>query len=375
MSDIPYSVRDKNIRVNAIKGFNFADIDTNEMFKKVDENNVGGTNILSTQTSTVNKLRMLVGSGIAKVSTGVLEGISTLANRTLHINVTGIPARGISILDNGETSRVGIGVIAPEEDLQVDGNIQIDGANNPRLKYQRTGGTPHALSEIGSELDGTNGGDLQFSTKVVGGSVTEKLRINNVGAIGIAGATYGNVGAVLTSNGPSAAVSWNRPYFMKAYLAVNIGANPTPTGTKRVLGMVENDWGASFGGATNDWSETNDVWTCPQTGIYRITLQIIIVSSNDNITFALGTVSRNGTLILRSENYLGGSTTEELERATVNATGIFGITADQTIQLDFGLITKFNNYTTTQLQGVRPTTASGAPILGDSTFLLIERIL
>jgi hypothetical protein len=48
MSDIPYSVRDKNIRVNAIKGFNFADIGTNEMFKKVDDNNVGGTNVFAT---------------------------------------------------------------------------------------------------------------------------------------------------------------------------------------------------------------------------------------------------------------------------------------------------------------------------------------
>ena len=48
MSDIPYSVRDKNIRVNAIKGFNFADIDTNEMFKKVDDNNAGGTNVFAT---------------------------------------------------------------------------------------------------------------------------------------------------------------------------------------------------------------------------------------------------------------------------------------------------------------------------------------
>ena len=48
MSDIPYSVRDGNVRVNAIRGFNFADINTNEMFKKVDDNNVGGTNVFAT---------------------------------------------------------------------------------------------------------------------------------------------------------------------------------------------------------------------------------------------------------------------------------------------------------------------------------------
>jgi len=370
MSDIPYSVRDKNIRVNAIKGFNFADIDTNEMFKKVDENNVGGTNILSTQTSTVNKLRMLVGSGIAKVSTGVLEGISTLANRTLHINVTGIPARGISILDNGETSRVGIGVIEPEEDLQVDGNIQIDGANNPRLKYQRTGGSPHALSEIGSELDGTNGGDLQFSTKVVGGSVTEKLRINNVGAIGIAGATYGNVGAVLTSNGPSATVSWNRPYFMKALLVSNRDADTGP----RLQGMTETAWSTPFGGATGDWSDTNDEWTCPQTGIYRITLQVEFESTSDNISFALGFLRKNalpqvppgGSVILRSENFFGTNSSDTLKRATVNATSILEIQEDDTIRMDFGIATEGGSLSDVNLKG-----SSG----GDATFLIIERVL
>ena len=123
MSDIPYSVRDKNIRVNAIKGFNFADIETNEMFKKVDENNVGGTDILSTQTSTINKLTMMAGSGILKVSTGVLEGITNLISRTLHINVSGVRTRGISIFDDGETARVGIGVTEPTAKLHVDGTV------------------------------------------------------------------------------------------------------------------------------------------------------------------------------------------------------------------------------------------------------------
>ena len=188
MSDIPYSVRDKNIRVNAIKGFNFADIGTDEMFKKVDENNVGGTDIVSTQTSTTNKLTMDAGTGILKVSVAVLEGITNLLSRSLHIIVSGVRTRGMTIFDNGETARVGIGITEPEEDLEVDGNIQIDGVNVARLKFQQTGMNPHALGEIDGEQDGSNGGDLQFYTKVDGGNVTEKLRINNIGAIGIGGA-------------------------------------------------------------------------------------------------------------------------------------------------------------------------------------------
>jgi len=273
-------------------------------------------------------------------------------------------------------------------ELEVDGNIKIDGGSNPSLKFNRipATGASHELSEIRAEQDvtngtsGTNGGDLQFYTKDqdisgVTGTVTEKLRINNVGAIGIRGANYGTAGAVLTSNGPSAAVSWNRPYIMKAYLEYNITVDPRPpTGSNRVVDMVETDWDAPFGGATDDW--LNDVWTCPQTGIYRITMQIIMVSSDDNITFALGTVSQSGTIILRSENYIGNNTTEELERVTVNATGIFKITATQTIQLDFGLITYPVSFVNTQLRGVRVAdTDPASPIVGDATFLMIERVL
>lgn len=107
--------------------------------------------------------------------------------------------------------KVGINISEPEEELEIDGNIQIDSGNVARLKFQKSGGSPHALGEIDGEEDGTNGGDLQFFTKVDGGSVTEKLRINNKGAIGVGGANFGNDGDVLTSNGTTGAVSWTTP--------------------------------------------------------------------------------------------------------------------------------------------------------------------
>ncbi len=43
------------------------------------------------------------------------------------------------------------------------------------------------------------------------GAVTEKFRINNAGALGVAGANYGTAGQVLTSNGPGAPPSWQTP--------------------------------------------------------------------------------------------------------------------------------------------------------------------
>ena len=69
-------------------------------------------------------------------------------------------------------------------------------------------------AEIRAAVDGTAGtndmpGRLEFSTTADGASSpTERLRISNAGAYGIGGANYGTAGQVITSNGASAAPSW-----------------------------------------------------------------------------------------------------------------------------------------------------------------------
>jgi hypothetical protein len=85
------------------------------------------------------------------------------------------------------------------------------------------------LGEIDSEEDGTNGGDLQFYTKEDGGSVTEKLRINNIGAIGIGGANYGTAGDVIISNGSGTSVSWRTPVILGASLTNSSYAGSLPS--------------------------------------------------------------------------------------------------------------------------------------------------
>ena len=154
-NEIPYSVRDKTASVTRIRGFNFSEINTNQLFKKEDDENISGANIYSV---------------------------------------------------NG---RIGIGVQNPEEDLELDGNIQLDtgGAQRGRVIFYDKQGD-HEHSEIDGLGEGTNGGVLAFYTKLQNGSVTEKLRINNKGAFGVGGANYGTSGQVIVSNGPDAAVSW-----------------------------------------------------------------------------------------------------------------------------------------------------------------------
>jgi hypothetical protein len=138
------------------------------------------------------------------------KGVASFVNDEF-IFQNGISNLGDTIYIDNNNNRVGIGISNPEEDLEIDGSIQIDSANVARLKFQQSGMTPHALAEIDGEQDGVNGGQLEFYTKVDTGSVTEKLRINNAGAIGIGGANYGTSGQVLTSNGSGAPVSWTTP--------------------------------------------------------------------------------------------------------------------------------------------------------------------
>jgi hypothetical protein len=130
--------------------------------------------------------------------------------------------------------------------------------------------------------------------------------------------------------------------------------------------MTETAWGAAFGGATGNWS--NDEWTCPQSGIYRITFQVEFISTSDNITFALGYLRKNdSTVILRSENYYGNDTDDTLIRATVNATSILEIANTDTIRLDHGVAVNGGSISDVSVKGVTSD--------GDATFLVIERVL
>tara|TARA_B110000208_G_scaffold27660_1_gene36213 strand:- start:28527 stop:30542 length:2016 start_codon:yes stop_codon:yes gene_type:complete len=119
---------------------------------------------------------------------------------------------GNTLYVDDTNGKVGIGIAVPTAQLEVVGSIQIDSAVEARLKFHHSGSSAHALSEITSEQDGTNGGDLHFYTKVDGGNVTEKLRINNIGAIGL-GATpdYGTAGQFLKTNNSGSSVSWDTP--------------------------------------------------------------------------------------------------------------------------------------------------------------------
>ena len=96
-----------------------------------------------------------------------------------------------------------------------------------------------------------------ISFKTGNPSSTERLRINNNGAIGIGGANYGSVGQVLTSNGDSA-VSWETP------------AAGTGTNTTYSFGTGLNVDGTTISNPYNSFFPGTKLFNFSQVGIHGV---------------------------------------------------------------------------------------------------------
>jgi hypothetical protein len=236
MSDIPYSVRGNRPNIQRINGFNFDTASKDYLFKKVDSDNfsqsvindvdgnvginktnpeysldVSGTvratafiGVSSPDYSSIpdNNIAKIVSGAVSDSHINSVEGsgsnditIKDSGNSALfHIDTTATLARlyedtasanqGLYITTTNGKTRIGVNVESPDEDLEVDGNIQLDSASSGRLIYINSS-TGDERAELDAEDDGTNGGLMSFHTKVDGGSVTEKMRITNNGRVGI----------------------------------------------------------------------------------------------------------------------------------------------------------------------------------------------
>jgi uncharacterized coiled-coil protein SlyX len=161
------------------------------------------TSVLNTSTS----LRIYIPLAVLNVIGGSIETeIFDTTKKRMLLTTDGIATtNGITITSDG---RVGIGVIEPDEVLQIDGKLRIENDTTQTLTFYDTAGSTkeHARIEVN---DNVGGADIIFYTRPSSGTPpTEKLRINKNGAIGIGGATYGTTNQVLVSNGSGSSVSW-----------------------------------------------------------------------------------------------------------------------------------------------------------------------
>ena len=87
---IPFTVRDKNTKINAISGLNFDDIEINRLIKKVDDNNGGNSNISNLHTASGSKTTFLSGDpdDVFTVIGGVIETDTIGINRVMTLSVT-----------------------------------------------------------------------------------------------------------------------------------------------------------------------------------------------------------------------------------------------------------------------------------------------
>ena len=95
------------------------------------------------------------------------------------------------------------------------------------------------VAQIKGIKEGTNGGDLRLLTKVDGGSVTEKLRINNVGAIGIGGTDYGDEYNILQSKGSGNPPEWTNTLNVESIYAGNTTSNTVSSFTRVLVKMIQ----------------------------------------------------------------------------------------------------------------------------------------
>lgn len=190
---------------------------------------------------------------------------------------------GTTMYVNETNGSVGIGIANPTEKLEVDGSIQITSANLARLKFHQPAPNGHSLGEIDALQDGSSGGRLEFFTKEDGGSVTQKLIINNKGALGLGGTSaYGTPGQVLQSNGSGSTVSWANP----VATTYTDGSNINITGT--TINVISNP---TFGSLTATSNTEN--------------IKKTVSTTNTDKGFQI--INRYGTEIMRCVEYTDGA--------------------------------------------------------------------
>ena len=172
----------------------------------------------------------------------------------------------LRILSSGN---VGLGTTNPTSLLHMYGAA-------PRITLTDTAGSDDfakIFSTSGAlylqQRDGTAHGEIIFRTEN-NSTASERLRISNVGALGIAGANYGTSGQVLTSGGSGAAPSWATAAggiqdFDRWHLTADTSGNTDP---------ISNNWSrwTSYGGTgtVTFAAPSSGLWTFPSTGFWHI---------------------------------------------------------------------------------------------------------
>ena len=129
--------------------------------------------------------------------------MSGISNYTLNQKINAVLGKtsGIPSVINLDTTLT-TGNNAGANDIDMNGNDILN-----------TASVSSSLYKINEDSDGVDGGLIKFQTKEDGGAITEKVRINNAGAIGIAPFfLYGGTNQVLESQGANLPPIWKNNF-------------------------------------------------------------------------------------------------------------------------------------------------------------------
>jgi len=292
--------------IDNIGGLDFTTMTNNEIIRKKDNDEAEGAgHIIEDQVAGENYIKKLYNRINASPFSIPLGGILHSYNILTSIYKTQIAPKTSSLgsseglfikssFSDGNVD-IGINVLDPQTELDVKGDIQL-GNVTPKLKFGKIAPGAHALAEIKAVLNDTNGGDLQFLTKVdgvVGSAVTEKLRINDLGAVGFGGANFGTDGQVLTSKGNGAVPEW----VTRVYSGIQ--CNNTKNGVSRQSITFTTQVQSGITATSAGFTATSNGW-------YNLTYNFATISSGQ-WAYSYIYIKKNGTNYFNSEFKDAGS--------------------------------------------------------------------
>ena len=197
------------------------------------------------------------------------------------------------------------------------------------------------IARVSGVLEGTAGGKFVISTANSGGTVIERLRINNVGAVGFGGSTtantaFGVAGEVLTSSHEGGPPVWSPT---QAQMEQPLRNNPSGAGALTLIG------GAN-GGTLNRLSYTPPAAFNTNSPTFTGT----ITGPNANITGTVTTsrIAANGTAnVIELNQSTTGSATYYVMDNTVETGGKryrFGYSGGSTDKGSFSILNQTDNF-------------------------------
>ena len=202
-------------------------------------------------------------NGNIAATTGIVSGNSMVAD-TEYFSVNGnfrtsngkVLAPQINTNQATDTlhivGKVGVGVNPADpitEDLEVDGNIQVDTSGLGRLVFYDKQ-ADHEHCEFDGDDDGTNGGQAVIKTKADGGSVQTRMVIRESGNVGINTTNPAerlDVNGNIQSKGYIGDTGQCAFKFRRVPLTSYLTDNITGSGTINTTAELgENDWNLSF---------------------------------------------------------------------------------------------------------------------------------